>query len=212
MDIQGEGVNRERYNLPEWETTSRHRGEKPPALKSTQWGRSKARIAASFNNSMPPQRRYCGLSRKSTCIIFSIVLLTIIVLILGLSIGLNNRSRYVTPQTPNFDSVRSVDRILRSHHETLPLGSQTYTGDLTYYSPGLGACGITSSDHDNIVSISHTIFDAASKGSNPNANPSCRHKIRAVRDGNSVDLTVVDRCDIPTSVPCSGYCIADLDI
>ena len=50
------------------------------------------------------------------------------------------------------------------------------------------------SDSDIIVSISHFVFDAVSKGSNPNANPLCGHKIRAVRDGNSVDLTVVDRC------------------
>jgi len=152
---------------------------------------------------MPPQRRYCGLSKKSTCIILFIVFLTIIALIIGLAVGLSNRSKYVTPQIRIFIAVKGVDRTLRSHHQTLPLGSQAYTGDLTYYSPGLGACGITSSDNDNIVSISHTIFDAASKGSDPNANPLCKHKIRAVREGSSVDLTVVDRCDIHTSVPCS---------
>ena len=83
---------------------------------------------------------------------------------------------------------------LLSHHQNLPLGSQGYTGDLTYYGPGLGACGITSSDTDHIVSISHFTFDAVSKGSNPNANPLCGHKLRAVRNGNSIDLTVVDRC------------------
>lgn len=203
MDPQGEGGTRDRYDLPEWETTSRHRGEKPPARTFTPWGRSKARIAASFNFLMPPKRRYCGLSKKTTYIILFIVLLAIIALIIGLAVGLSNRSRYATPQERVFDAVRGVDRILRSHHQTLPLGSQTYTGDLTYYSPGLGACGITSSDNDNIVSISHTVFDAASKGSNPNANPLCKHKIRALREGSSVDLTVVDRCDMHTSVPCS---------
>ena len=45
-----------------------------------------------------------------------------------------------------------------------------------------------------IVSISHYTFDAVSKSSDPNANPLCRHKIRAVREGKSVDLMVVDRC------------------
>jgi len=65
---------------------------------------------------------------------------------------------------------------------------------LTYYGPGLGACGVTSSDGDHIVSISHFDFDAASTGSDPNANPLCGHKLRAIRNGNSVDLTVVDRC------------------
>ena len=84
---------------------------------------------------------------------------------------------------------------LRRQHKNLPLGSQTYTGDLTYYGPGLGACGVTSSNNDDIVSVSHIIFDTESTGSNPNANPLCRHKIRAVRGGKSVDLTVVDRCE-----------------
>ena len=91
-------------------------------------------------------------------------------------------SRSIIPETP------------LSHHQHLPLGSQSYTGDLTYYGPGLGACGITSSDTDHIVSISHFTFDAVSKGSNPNANPLCGHKLRAVRNGDSIDLTVVDRC------------------
>ena len=77
---------------------------------------------------------------------------------------------------------------------SLPLGSQAYTGDLTYYGTGLSACGVDAHDNDDIVSISHFTFDSVSKGSNPNANPLCGHKLRATRGGNSVDLTVVDRC------------------
>ena len=90
--------------------------------------------------------------------------------------------------------VRTLAKHDHRNHQALPLGSQTYTGDLTYYGPGLGACGVASSDNDDIVSISHFTFDAVSTGSNPNANPLCGHKLRAVRNGNSVDLTVVDRC------------------
>lgn len=92
---------------------------------------------------------------------------------------------------------RNADDLCYSNHQALPLGSQTYTGDLTYYGPGLGACGVTSGDDDHIVSISHFVFDAVSTGSNPNANPLCGHKLRAVWDGNSIDLTVVDRCVFP---------------
>jgi hypothetical protein len=64
----------------------------------------------------------------------------------------------------------------------------------------LGACGITNSAKDNIVAVSHIVFDAAQKGSNPNANPLCGKKIRATRFNEkagaqrSVDLTVTDRC------------------
>ncbi|RFU34391.1 hypothetical protein B7463_g1923, partial [Scytalidium lignicola] len=86
--------------------------------------------------------------------------------------------------------------------ENLPLPSNkaVFTGDLTYYSPGLGACGITSSSEDAICAVSHIIFDKASVGSNPNANPLCGLKIRitrfndAVHANRSVDVTVVDRC------------------
>lgn len=82
----------------------------------------------------------------------------------------------------------------------LPNGAETYTGDLTYYGPGLGACGIDSTDNDPIVAISHFTFDAAQTGSDPNKNPLCGRKIRARRTNEktgqqvSVDLTVVDRC------------------
>ncbi|RMD42184.1 hypothetical protein DV735_g2929, partial [Chaetothyriales sp. CBS 134920] len=107
----------------------------------------------------------------------------------------------------------------------LPLPSDhggPYTGDLTYYEPGLGACGITSSSSENVVAVSHTLFDAAQTGSDPNANPLCGTKIRAKRykEGvgeRTVDLTVVDRCvgckstDIDVTTTAFGR-LADLDL
>ncbi|KAJ5392050.1 hypothetical protein N7509_007540 [Penicillium cosmopolitanum] len=69
-----------------------------------------------------------------------------------------------------------------------------YSGDLTYYNPGLGSCGYTNSDTDLICAVSHVLFDAASTGSNPNENPLCGMKLRLRRDGASVDVKVVDRC------------------
>lgn len=178
------------FNLPEWETTARHRGEK----QQTAAGESfKARALGHFNRVMPPHRRYCGLSRNTACIVFLAIFLALLILIIGLAAGLSHRSKYISC-TDLFEEM-FADSDIHSNHQSLPLGSQTYTGDLTYYGPGLGACGVTSSDSDNIVSVSHIIFDAASTGSNPNANPLCGHKIRAIRDGNSLDLTVVDRCE-----------------
>ncbi len=92
--------------------------------------------------------------------------------------------------------------IPRSGSQNLPLpnNAERHTGDLTYYGVGLGACGVTSTDNQNVVSVSHLIFDAVQKGGNPNANPLCGQKIRATRfyqekgGQRSVDLTVVDRC------------------
>ncbi|KAK5050920.1 hypothetical protein LTR84_003479 [Exophiala bonariae] len=118
--------------------------------------------------------RWKGLSKRTRIIIISAVL-ALLILIIGLAAGLSTRRK--TQNLP------------------LPSGrGGPYTGDLTYYDPGLGACGVTSKDGDKIVAVSHLVFDAVSVGTNPNANPLCGKKIRARRDNKSVDLTVVDRC------------------
>lgn len=87
-------------------------------------------------------------------------------------------------------------------HQNLPLpgGAEAFTGDLTYYTPGLGACGVVSTNSDMIVSLSHFVYDKLTPGGNPNNNPLCGTKLRAKRvneltgEMTSVDLTVVDRC------------------
>src|SRR5271170_866571 len=50
---------------------------------------------------------------------------------------------------------------LNKGSQNLPLPGNTggiYSGDLTYYAPGLGACGITSTSQDMICAISHQLF------------------------------------------------------
>lgn len=90
----------------------------------------------------------------------------------------------------------------------LPANAATFTGELTYFDPALGACGITSTAEENVVALSHIVFDAAQTGSNPNANPLCGLKIRAARwdervgARRSVDLTVVDRCKLSHHQDC----------
>lgn len=127
--------------------------------------------------------RWSLLTRRTRILLITAALL-LLALIIGLSAGLSSRSR-----TSN-----------------LPLPTAhggPYTGDLTYYDPALGACGYTNSGEDSIVAVSHIIFDAVSTSSNPNANPLCGKKIRARREGKSVDLTVVDRC--------TGCKVTDID-
>lgn len=85
----------------------------------------------------------------------------------------------------------------RRHHHNLPLPAAhggPYEGDLTYYAPGLGACGFTNTASEMICAISHILFDAASTGSNPNDNPLCGLEIRLQREGKGVDVKIVDRC------------------
>jgi hypothetical protein len=121
-----------------------------------------------------------SLLRKRTRIIIIAGILALLALIIGLATGLSTRSK--TQNLP------------------LPGGhGGPFTGDLTYYEPGLGACGVTSTSSQNIVAVAHSLFDAAQSGSDPNQNPLCGKKIRAKRNKEgsgerSVDLTVVDRC------------------
>lgn len=122
------------------------------------------------------RRSWRDLSRRAL-IILGVTALALLALTIGLAAGLTHRS----------------------HTQFLPLPSANggpYTGDLTYYGPGLGACGIVSANGDSIVAVSHFLFDAVSVGSNPNANPLCGKMIRARRNEThaSVDLKVVDRC------------------
>ena len=100
--------------------------------------------------------------------------------------------------------MRTTNISHRSRNLPLTSNAETFTGDLTYYQTGLGACGLTSSDSDDIVSVSHFVFDAAgsssSTGGNSNHNPLCGLMLRAERfdqdhgERRSVDLKVVDRC------------------
>jgi len=142
-------------------------------------------------------QRWNSLSRRTRIIVLAVAL-ALLALIIGLAAGLSTRKG--TQNLP------------------LPSGNGgPYTGDLTYYQPGLGACGVTSSNSDKIVAISHIVFDAVSTGSDPNANPLCGKKIRARRDNKSVDLTVVDRCtgcqskDIDVTVNTFAM-LADVDL
>jgi hypothetical protein len=121
-----------------------------------------------------PKNRFSRMSKR-TKIIIGAVTICLLILVIGLAAGLSSRNKV----------------------QNLPLPSDNggpYRGELTYYAPGLGACGVVSKDGDNIVSLSHLLFDAVSGGTNPNANPLCGKMIRARRSTGSVDLKVVDRC------------------
>lgn len=109
-------------------------------------------------------------------------------------------SSYVAPTTTSEAAVETSSEVATSTSSTDSSSStdsgssgDEHEGDGTYYDTGLGACGITSTDSDYIVAISHVLFDAVSTG-NPNTNPLCGKKIRAYRGSKSVEVTVVDRC------------------
>ncbi|KAK0705510.1 RlpA-like double-psi beta-barrel-protein domain-containing protein-containing protein [Lasiosphaeris hirsuta] len=154
----------------------------PPTLRS--------RLSARYNALLPPNKTYlCGLTRRAIVLFVLVVVVLAFALGLGLGLGLRHRGGAANP-----DSLP-----LPSH------GNKVYEGDLTYYAPGLGACGLDNVSGDYIAAVAHELFDAAganlASGGNPNENPLCGKMIRITRDyveenkGNvTVDVMVVDRC------------------
>ncbi|KAL3446196.1 RlpA-like double-psi beta-barrel-protein domain-containing protein-containing protein [Aspergillus insuetus] len=104
-------------------------------------------------------------------------ILVLLALIIGLAVGLTQRHGKGSSNLP------------------LPTSNGgPYTGDLTYYDPGLGSCGITSTASEKICAVSHVLFDATMTSANPNTNPICGKKLRIRRGDRTVDVAVVDRC------------------
>ncbi|KAK3067530.1 hypothetical protein LTS18_001054, partial [Coniosporium uncinatum] len=100
--------------------------------------------------------------KKKLCwAIAAALTLALLALIIGLSVGLTRS-----------DEAQDLP---------LPTNTAQHAGDLTYYDPGLGACGIVSDSSDSVVSVSHYVFDAVQKGGNPNQNVLCGKKIRATK-------------------------------
>ncbi|KAF7562163.1 hypothetical protein G7046_g1974 [Stylonectria norvegica] len=93
--------------------------------------------------------------------------------------------------------------IIKSILMALPLASALATpqlseraaGSITFYEPGLGACGSTSTANDLIVAVSAGLFDAEKP---------CGRSIRVTGAAGSVDVAVVDRC--------AGCAYNDLDL
>lgn len=72
---------------------------------------------------------------------------------------------------------------------------ETFTGDATFFAPGLGACGGTNSDTDYIAAASKILYEEFEGGnSNPNKAPICGKKGIATYQGKSVTFTIVDQC------------------
>ncbi|CCO30031.1 hypothetical protein BN14_04055 [Rhizoctonia solani AG-1 IB] len=86
--------------------------------------------------------------------------------------------------------------------------SGTHTGQLTYFSIGLGACGWTNSDTEWVAAISHELYDnwPGYAGGNPNNNPVCTtpHTADITYGGKTIRVGIVDRCE--------GCALWDLDL
>ncbi|EEH06401.1 riboflavin aldehyde-forming enzyme [Histoplasma capsulatum G186AR] len=166
---------------------------KRPFMKSTSVAASPSRpptpptplitTAAQTNDLKPKLPFQSNKKKQRVFLIVGGVVLLHLILVIGLTVGLSGRNK-----SSNINHHSSVDLPLPNNH------GGPYMGDLTYYDPGLGACGIESSAGEPVCAVSHYLYDAVSVGPNPNANPLCGKKLRLRRAGRSVDVTVVDRC------------------
>ncbi|KAG0633880.1 RlpA-like double-psi beta-barrel-protein domain-containing protein-containing protein [Tuber brumale] len=67
-------------------------------------------------------------------------------------------------------------------------------GEATYYTPGLGSCGKTSTDSEYIVAISALLMNSQ-KTANSNNNPMCGRMINvSYNGGKSISVKCVDTC------------------
>jgi len=75
-----------------------------------------------------------------------------------------------------------------------PTPGQAVTGDATFFSPGLGACGQTNTASDSIVALSKDFFSTSL----------CGKQVVVTNAGKSVTTTVADLC--------AGCANSDIDL
>jgi len=63
-------------------------------------------------------------------------------------------------------------------------GGEEFEGEATFYAPGLGSCGIDSTDADFVAALSKVLFDATG-ATNSNNNPYCGRKALVKAAGGS---------------------------
>ncbi|CAG8542309.1 28449_t:CDS:1 [Dentiscutata erythropus] len=82
-----------------------------------------------------------------------------------------------------------LDRSFTQHSKR----EENFTGSVTFFDAGLGACGTKNTNSDLVCAISKERF-GESPGDNPNKNQNCGRQIKVTRDSKSVIVTVVDIC------------------
>jgi expansin (peptidoglycan-binding protein) len=98
--------------------------------------------------------------------------------------------------TPDVKSNTTVLATTSSTSGSSDFMAGVQTGDGTFYGTGLGSCGFTNQDTDDICAVSELLYDVypGYNGADPNSNPVCGRYIKASYQGNSVVVKVVDRC------------------
>ncbi|RHZ82906.1 hypothetical protein Glove_103g119 [Diversispora epigaea] len=83
---------------------------------------------------------------------------------------------------------------INSENESVNITKRAYTGEVTWYNVGLGACGVTNNDNECIAAIPGAQFDPYTPNGNPNRNSKCGKSIKVTRGKKSVIVKMMDRC------------------
>jgi hypothetical protein len=85
-----------------------------------------------------------------------------------------------------------------SAHPSAATDGTTYSGSMTYYDVGLGACGYNNNDGQMVVAMPYGVFDPSTPNGNPNNNALCGQTISIGYNGKWVGAEIVDRCKSPS--------------
>lgn len=140
-------------------------------------------VSAARQNARPPRipsrsiasqirQRWNSFSRRKRIILITTMILLVLTVILGIALGATVGKRT--------DSPAAIGAV--------------HTGQLTYFTPAVGACGFTNTEADMVAAISHELWDKVQVGANPNTNPLCGKRLRLTGPLGTVDVTVADRC------------------
>lgn len=79
------------------------------------------------------------------------------------------------------------------HHHAHARAAPAFSGKMTYYAPGQGACGATNGAGDMVVAIPASVYGTYA---NPNASPMCQKTVTITcpGGGKTVKAAVRDRC------------------
>ncbi|RPA82338.1 hypothetical protein BJ508DRAFT_361279 [Ascobolus immersus RN42] len=80
-------------------------------------------------------------------------------------------------ETSTDDSETSTSDSAEPTDSAPPPDGEFFEGEATFYAPGIGSCGIESTDADFICAISKERFDPVTPNGNANNNPLCEKKI-----------------------------------
>ncbi|KAI0759660.1 RlpA-like double-psi beta-barrel-protein domain-containing protein-containing protein [Irpex lacteus] len=68
---------------------------------------------------------------------------------------------------------------------------QTHVGDVTFYNPGIGVCGLVNTATDRVVAVDSFL---SSPTAPPSTDPLCGKNITVTYQGRTITVIVADRC------------------